>query len=234
MRDQGEFKCLPDTAECCIGCNKACISNQVTVRPPRRRLSPPPSRGKAGNELESPAISRIAASGTRLRCSWPAYVGDPDADDVVRCLDRDRDRLAGGTRAAVPDTVDEKLVHEQGGYVPARVLRAEHPVHERAGDPRPLCPPRKRHCLPDCPSHQRNRPSCPHRPGEVSGPPGGRTRGCTLNSAAPVKPGHAAGAARPWPSVETPTVHTDRPDSTDARPLCVREHRNTTVYSATS
>jgi len=28
---------LGDTAECCIGCNKACSSNQVTVRPPRRR-----------------------------------------------------------------------------------------------------------------------------------------------------------------------------------------------------
>ena len=33
----GEFKPLPDTAEGCIGCNKACISNQVTIRPPRRR-----------------------------------------------------------------------------------------------------------------------------------------------------------------------------------------------------
>jgi hypothetical protein len=30
------FKPLPDTAECCIGCNKACISNHVTVRPPPR------------------------------------------------------------------------------------------------------------------------------------------------------------------------------------------------------
>ena len=27
---------------------------------------------------------------------------------------------------------------------------------------------------------------------------------------------HAASAARPWPSVEKPTVHTDRPDGMDA------------------
>jgi hypothetical protein len=48
-----------------------------------------------------------------------------------------------------------------------------------------------------------------------------------------VRPGHAAGAARPWPSVKQPTVRTDRPCSTHARPLCVRGHRNITVYSAT-
>ena len=51
---------------------------------------------------------------------------------------------------------------------------------------------------------------------------------------------HAASMARPWPSVESrrcaPTVltaHTDRPDSTDTRPLYVRGHRTMTVYSAT-
>jgi hypothetical protein len=30
------------------------------------------------------------------------------------------------------------------------------------------------------------------------------------DSAAHLKPGHPAGAARPWPSVEKPTVRTDR------------------------
>lgn len=69
---------------------------------------------------------------------------------------------------------------------------------------------RKRHGLPDRPSQQRNGPSLPAPAREVSGPLGGRTQGCTLDSAARVKPGHAASAARPWPSVETPTVHTDR------------------------
>jgi hypothetical protein len=40
--------------------------------------------------------------------------------------------------------------------------------------------------------------------------------GCTLNSAAHVKPEHAAGAARPWLSVEKPMVRTDRPGGPDA------------------
>jgi hypothetical protein len=43
----------------------------------------------------------------------------------------------------------------------------------------------------------------------------GRTQGCTPDSAAHVKPEHAD-AARPWPSVEKPTVRTDRPHGPDA------------------
>ncbi len=54
------------------------------------------------------------------------------------------------------------------------------------------------------------RASSRHRPIRISAPPRD-TRGCTLDSAAYVKPEHAAGAARPWLSVEQPTVHTDRP-----------------------
>jgi hypothetical protein len=45
------------------------------------------------------------------------------------------------------------------------------------------------------------------------------TQGGTPDSAAHVKTEHAASAARPWPSVEKPTVRTDRPDGTGARPL---------------
>ena len=87
--------------------------------------------------MESSAVFRIASSRARFRHARPAQVGDLDADYVVRRLDRDRDRLAGSIRAAVPDSVDEKL-HQQGGHVPAGVTRAEHPAHECAGDPRPL------------------------------------------------------------------------------------------------
>jgi hypothetical protein len=46
------------------------------------------------------------------------------------------------------------------------------------------------------------------------------TRGCTLDSAAHVKPEHADGAARPWLSVEQPTVHTDRPDGRTPSAIC--------------
>ena len=47
----------------------------------------------------------------------------------------------------------------------------------------------------------------------------GDTQRCTPGSAAHVKPEHDASAARPWPSVKQPTVRTDRPSGTDARPL---------------
>jgi serine/threonine protein kinase len=70
------------------------------------------------------------------------------------------------------------------------------------------------------------------RPGEPSDCRAG-TRGCTPDSAAHVKPEHATSAARPWPSAEKPTVRTDRPGGTDARPLYVRGHRNTAVHGAT-
>jgi hypothetical protein len=80
--------------------------------------------------MKPAAIFRIATGGMRLWHPRPAQVCDLDSDNVVRCLDCDRDCFAGGTRAAVPDAVGEKLVHEQGGHVPARVPRAEYPVRE--------------------------------------------------------------------------------------------------------
>jgi hypothetical protein len=69
-------------------------------------------------------------------------------------------------------------------------------------------------------------------PGEIAR---GRavTGGCTPDSAAHVKPEHHASAARPLPSVKQPTVRTDRPSGTHARPLCVRGPRNNPVHSAT-
>jgi len=111
--------------------------------------------------MKPAAVFRFSTGRARLRHPWPAQVGDLDADDVVRYRDCDRDRLAGCARAAVPDAVGEKLAHQQGGHVTARVPRAEYPVHKRASDPRPLRPSRKSHGLPDRLSHQRNRPSLP-------------------------------------------------------------------------
>jgi hypothetical protein len=87
------------------------------------------------------------------------------------------------------------------------------------------------------------RPACPGMRADRRG-----HRGCTPGSAVHRKPGKrgqrgpsvavretADGAHRP-PQLCTPTVvtvHTDRPCSTDARPLCVRGQRNMTIYSAT-
>ncbi|MDQ2815363.1 MAG: hypothetical protein M3Z75_26845 [Actinomycetota bacterium] len=92
-------------------------------RPPAAPLPSPPC-GKADNELEPPAVFRFTTSRARLRHPRPAQVGDLDPDNVVPRLDRDRDRLAGSTRAAVPDTIAEEFAYQQGGYILARVSRA--------------------------------------------------------------------------------------------------------------
>jgi len=47
----------------------------------------------------------------------------------------------------------------------------------------------------------------PGRPRESPVAPRARPRKCTLDSAAHVKPEHAASAARPWPSVESRRLH---------------------------
>jgi hypothetical protein len=84
-------------------------------------------------------------------------------------------------------------------------------------------------------------PASPAGPAPGTSP--GTTRlmhGSTPDSAARVKPEHATSTAGPWPSTANrrciPTVRTeqtDRPSGPDARPLYVRGHRNTTVYSDT-
>jgi hypothetical protein len=87
-------------------------------------------------------------------------------------------------------------------------------------------------------------PALPGRPAPGPSRAAADAGTCTLTSAATVKPAHgpprtmsvprSVGAAPVrGPSVKKPTVHTDHPDGTDARPLCVRGHRNMTVYSDT-
>jgi hypothetical protein len=114
----------------------------------------------------------------------------------------------------MPDAIPERLP-QQSGVIPARVPRAEHPDCKRAGNPGPRRPPGRRHALPDNrPGRQRTRLPRPLRgPGNHPGTAGG-----TYGDACPARrpassPGHAADAARPWPSVEKPTVRTDRDEA---------------------
>jgi hypothetical protein len=83
------------------------------------------------------------------------------------------------------------------------------PPYERAGDPHPLRPATVTLARMSSPAI-----SAPAFPSALvpENHAGRRTRRCTPDSAAHVKPGHAASAARPWPSVKTPTVRTDRPN----------------------
>ena len=162
-------------------------------------LSPPPPSRKAGNEVEPPAVLRVTASRSRFWHPRPAPVGDLDPDNAVQRLDHDRDRLAGGTRAAMPQAIGEKLAHQQGGHVPARVPGTEHLADEGASGPRPLRPPGKRHALPDRrhPGHHRTRPS-PAAPPPGNRPGSGRTQG-HARSAQPRTSSRRNGLRRPRP-----------------------------------
>jgi hypothetical protein len=128
-------------------------------------------------------------------------VGDLDLDDAVSGSDRDRDRPPGGARAAVPHAITEQLARQQNSDLRARVRRAEHRAHERAGHPCPLRPPGHRHALPNRRlTHPATALPAPRPAPGRTGARGG-ARGCTLDSAAHVKPGYATSAARPWLSV---------------------------------
>jgi hypothetical protein len=104
----------------------------------------------------------------------------------------------------------------QHGAIPVGVPRAEHADRERTGDPRPFWPTGNRHALPD---RRRTTVSAP-----PPGPPSSRkSHGPSGHTGMQTRPGcaHQArsvppGPARPWPSVESPTVCTDRPAGTDA------------------
>ena len=144
--------------------------HRLPAMPPR-----PPPYGQFCHEPHPPAALRIAAGRPQFRHPRPAAAGDLDPDHTVPRPDRDRDRLPCSARAAVPDTVAEQLAHQQGGVIPARMPRAEHPHCERTDDPRPLRPPGNRHALPNhSPGHHRTRPSPAALPRETGRAAGGR------------------------------------------------------------
>ena len=156
--------------------------------PPAAPSPSPPGR-KAGNEVEPPAVFRVAASGSRCWHPRPAPVGDLDPDNVVRRLDRDRDRLARGTRATMPQTIGKKLAHQQGGHVPAGVPGASLALPRQTRGPAAPAPPVPQASRSPGPPAQ---PSAhpPSRPPRIPGNRAGRradTCGCTLDSASNVK-----------------------------------------------
>ena len=195
-------------------------------RPPATPPPPPPRR-EARNELKPPAAFRIPASTVQLRHLRAAAIGDLHPDKTVPGPDRDRDRPARSPRPAMPDTIAEQLAHQQGGVIPARVPGTEHPTANaratRARSARPATVTLSR-----ISSSAISAPAFPGRPRprEITGAARPDVRECALDSAAHVKPEHATGAARPWPSVEsrrcTPTVL-----AAGRRPLYVRGRRDT-------
>ena len=211
---------------------------------------PAPPGGQGRDQFQSPAALRVPASRAQPRHPGPAAVGDLDPDQAVSGRHRDRDRPPGKARAAVPDAVAEQLAHQQDRGILARVPGpSTPPVKARATRARSASPASVTLSRSAAPA-TRPPPSRPARPGGAPGTAAGTGRmHAQLSPGRQAAPGPCTGAAgrnmrsnvavrgRPWKSRRcTPTVrtvHTDRPNSTDARPLYVRGQRTTTVYSAT-
>ena len=153
----------------------------------RPRATPPPAppRGQPCHEPKSTAAFRVPVGRAQLRHPTAAAIGDLHPDSTGTGRHRDRDRLPGKTRAAVPNAVAEKLAREQDSVILAGMLRAEDRAHECADNPSPFHKPGNLQALANRrPSHQRTafpsaRKACR-----------GRTdaRKPTLTSAAIVKP----------------------------------------------
>jgi hypothetical protein len=135
--------------------------------------------------MEPPAVFRVAASGSWFWHPRPAPVGDLDPDNVVHRLDRHRDRLAGGTRAAVPQTIGEKLPARRPP--PRTGDRGLAPPLQTRGPAAPAPPAPQASRSPGPPTQPpAHPPSRPPRPREIAGRRAD-TCGCTLDSPANVK-----------------------------------------------
>jgi hypothetical protein len=154
-------------------------SNQVTVR--RRAVAPPP--GGQSRQPQSSAIFSLITAGPQLRHTPAAGVGDLDPDHAAG--GPDRDRLPFSARAAAPDAVGEQLT-SRAASSPHGCPGPGHPGRERAGRPGPLRPP-SRSPAPPVAASAPAFPGPPRGPGSHPDPRPG-TRGCTLGSAARVKP----------------------------------------------
>jgi hypothetical protein len=91
--------------------------------------------------LKPPAAFRIVACRTQFRRPRPGSIGDLDPDDALPGPDRDRNRLPGSTRAAVPDRITEDLANQQDRVISARVPRpSTSETNERAARARSARP----------------------------------------------------------------------------------------------
>jgi hypothetical protein len=190
------------------------------TRPPSaRRAAATPTAPPGPQPAEAPAAFRTPASTGQLRHPRAAAIGHLHTDKTVPGPDRDRDRPARSARPAMPDAVAEQLPSRAassphgcpGPSTPTANARAT-----RARSARPATVTLSRICGPAI-----SAPAFPGRPAPGKSP--GRwadARGCTLNSAAHVKPEHVTGAALSVAVRGKPTVHTDRPGGRTPSAIC--------------
>ena len=161
-----------------------------------------------------------------------AAVGHLHPDKAVPRADRDRDRPARSARPACRTLLLNSSLTSRAASSPHGCPGPSTPIANaraiRARSARPATVTLSRISRPAI-----SAPAFPSgRSRQITGAGRPCVQGCTLDSAAYVKPEHAAGAACPWLSVESrrcaPTVL-----AAGRRPLYVRGHRDTAVYSDT-
>ncbi len=159
-----------------------------TKSPSARRAYAIPPRREVRDKLEPPTAFRITGGMVQLRHPGSAPVGDLDPDHAVPRLDRDRDRLAGTKplcRMLLPNNRSRARQQHpcSGNWDPARLPR-------RRGRPAPAQPAPQASRSPPPAQLSPHPPSRPAPPREITGRRAD-TPGCTLDSAAHVKPGYA-------------------------------------------
>jgi len=190
--------------------------------------SPSPPHCRAGNELEPPAVFRVAASGSRFWHPWPAPVDHLDPDNVVHRLDRDRDRLAGSTRAAMPQAIGESSPTSKAATSP----------HGRPGPSTPSTNARAslaRSARPASVTVSRTaRPAISSPAFPAASSPGNRAGWRRTHADARPTRRQTSSQGTPRNGHRNPVKRLPTPlPGPDSRPPCVRGHRNTTPYSAT-
>jgi hypothetical protein len=192
-------------------------SNQVTVRPPRRRQ---PHRAASRATSSSPRPLSASPSNGRGTGTPGPLRSVTSTVTALLSADRDRDRLAGRARVAVPQAVPEQLAHQQDRVFPAGVPRAKHRAHEHAGHPRPLRPPGECHGLPGrCPRHaHRAFPSALVPENHAGGHSDARPTQRRTSSR------NAPRTASPWPSAEGQRLHQTRYSTDAVRYTSVPQH----------
>jgi len=206
-------------------------SNQVTVRPPRcrhphraarpaTRCSPrPPSASRPAQESSGTPGPLRSVTSTRTRPS-------PALTATVTVPPAAPDRLC---RTLLPNSSLTSSAASSPHGCPGPSTPAANAGATRARSSRPATVTLYQTAIPAISAPALPRPA-PSR-GKATGPPGGHTWMHARLSGSR-QAGHPAGAACPWPSVEsrrcTPTVL-----GHESCPLCVRGHRDTGTYSAT-
>ena len=172
---------------------------------------PAPPRGQARDQLQPPAAFRVPASRAQLRHPGPATVGDLDPDHAVPGRDRDRDRLPGEHPSRCAGRCCRTARSPAGPRHPRTGAPGRAPRRRKRGRPAPAPPAPQASRSPGPPPQSSAQPpfpartdpgKCPGRRADAHGDARSTRRRASSRDTPP--------RGRPWPSVETPTVHTDR------------------------